>query len=235
MPGVPTQVFCDPVLAYTWENMRRDNKRKCTRRRKKLPAENKVECAKNNTGSTVDDPACATAPMQKKLPAENKVVCAENNTGSIVDDPACATAPMSAPTVMTPLHDTPAVCNIEKVHLESDGDNEDEDDPAVLDKIVQCGQNVYDKVEFVLEEGTGPALKFADKCGGVVMIPIKMLDLDDEQNEMNDDSARKYMKAYKSVEYMRVDGLPGLTLHRGPCRFWTAIVVAPNVVRTNPD
>ena len=67
------------------------------------------------------------------------------------------------------------------------------------------------------------------------MIPIKMLDPDDEQNEMNDDSARKYLKACKSVEYMRVDGRPGLTLHRGPCRFWTAIVVAPNVVRTNPD
>ena len=48
------------------------------------------------------------------------------------------------------------------------------------------------------------------------MIPIKMLDPDDEQNEMNDDSARKYLKACKSVEYMRVDGRPGLTLHRGP-------------------
>ena len=63
------------------------------------------------------------------------------------------------------------------------------------------------------------------------MIPIKMLDPDDEQNEMNDDSARKYLKACKSVEYMRVDGRPGLTLHRGPCRFWTAIIVAPNVVQ----
>ena len=30
---------------------------------------------------------------------------------------------------------------------------------------------------------------------------------------------------------MRVDGRPGLTLHRGPCRFWTAIIVAPNVVQ----
>ena len=149
----------------TLENVRRNNKRKRTRQRKKLPAENKVECAKINTGSTVDDPACATAPMQKKLPAENKVVCSENNTGNTVDDPACATAPVSAPPVVTP-PDTPAVCNFEKVHLESDGDNEDEDDPAVLDKIVQCGQNVYDKVEFVLEEGTGPALQFADKGGG---------------------------------------------------------------------
>ena len=47
----------------TWENVSRDNKRKRTRWRKKLPAENKVECAKNNTGSSVDDPACATALM----------------------------------------------------------------------------------------------------------------------------------------------------------------------------
>ena len=36
----------------------------------------------------------------------------------------------------------------------------------------------------MLEEGIGPALKFADKCGGVALTPIKMPNLDDEENEM---------------------------------------------------
>lgn len=77
-----------------------------------------------------------------------------------MDDSVTATASISAPPVVTPqLPDTTAVCNIKSAHLDSDADNEDEDDPEVMDEIMQCGQNVYDKVEFVLEESTGPALK----------------------------------------------------------------------------
>ena len=81
---------------------------------------------------------------------------------------------------------------------------------------MQSGQNLYDKVEFVMEEGIGPALKFADKGGGIVMTPIKMPNLDDDENEMDDDRTKKYLDACKNVEYVRVDGLPGLILHRGP-------------------
>ena len=83
---------------------------------------------------------------------------------STVEYPVPVTTPINAP-IQTP-HlppDTPAVCKSEDEHLSTAGyDDDDSDDPAVLDKIVQCGQNVYDKVEFVMEEGIGPALKFAE-------------------------------------------------------------------------
>ena len=132
--------------------------------------------------------------------------------------------------------DTPAVCKSKDEHLATAGyDDDDSDDPAVLDKIVQCGQNVYDKVEFVMEEGIDPALKFADKGGGIAMTPIKMPNLDDDENEMDDDRTKKYLDACKSVEYVQVDGLPGFILHCGPCRFWTTVEVTPEVVRIKPD
>ena len=59
--------------------------------------------------------------------------------------------------------------------------------------------------------------------------------LDGEDEEMDDETVRKYLKACKSVEHVRVDGQPGLTLHRGHCRFWTTVEVTPEVVRTKPD
>ena len=47
------------------------------------------------------------------------------------------------------------------------------------------------------------------------MTPIKMPNLnDDDGNEMDDDRMKKYLDACKSVEYVQVDGLPGLILHR---------------------
>ena len=42
----------------------------------------------------------------------------------------------------------------------------------VLEKIMQCGQNDYDEVEFVLKETIEPALKFAEKGGGVAFLPL---------------------------------------------------------------
>lgn len=72
----------------------------------------------------------------------------------------------------------------------------------------------------------------ADKSGGIALITIKMPDLDGEQNEMDGDSLRKYLKACKSAKYVRVDGCPGLILH---CHFWTAIIITPFVVRTKLD
>jgi len=46
----------------------------------------------------------------------------------------------------------------------------------------------------------------------------------------DDDDNSKYLKSCKAIEYVRVDGKPGLTLQRGHCRFWT-----PEVVRLEPD
>ena len=48
-------------------------------------------------------------------------------------------------------------------------------------------------------------------------------------------SAMKYLKSCKAIEYVRVDGKPGLTHQRGRCRFWTSVVVTPEVVRLEPD
>ena len=45
----------------------------------------------------------------------------------------------------------------------------------------------------------------------------------------------EYLKSCKAIEYVRVDGKPGLTLQRGRCRFWTSVVVTPEVVRLEPD
>ena len=108
----------------------------------------------------------------------------------------CSTTLISAPTDLTPRlpPNTPSVSHKKKTHLDSDSDEDvnDEDNPAILDRIVQCGQNVNGEAEFVLEEGIGPALKFAEKGGGVALTPIKMPNLDDKENEMDDDNAKKY-------------------------------------------
>ena len=124
----------------------------------------------------------------KVCPSEKE----KEDPGSTPEDPAPSTTPINAP-IRTP-HlppDTPAVCKSKNGHLATAGYDDDSDDPAVLDKIVQCGQNIYDKVEFVMEEGIGPALKFADKGGGIAMTPIKMPNLDDDENEMDDDDGRR--------------------------------------------
>ena len=173
--------------------------------------------------------------QRKQLNTQTKVDCPEIDAGSTVEGSVCTTTIINAPPDLTP-HlppDTPSVSH-KKIHLYSDSDEDvnDEDNPAILNRIVQCGQNIYDEAEFVLEEGIGPVLKFADKGGGVALTPIKMPNLDDEENEIDDDDANKYLKACKSIEYVQVDGRPGLTLHRGCHRFWTAIAVTPDVVRT---
>ena len=84
----------------------------------------------------------------------------KNDAGSSVEDPIStdiAIIPINAPPVLVP-HlppDTPSESKNKDARSDSD------DDPVVLNKFVQCGHNVYDRVEFVLEESIGPALKFA--------------------------------------------------------------------------
>ena len=63
-----------------------------------------------------------------------------------------------------------------------------------------------------------------------------MTNLDGDEDEMDSDNVRKHLEACKTVEYVQVDGQPGLTLHRGRCRFGTTVeVTTPEVVRTKPD
>ena len=134
----------------------------------------------------------------RKQTTQTKVCPSEKekeDPGSTLEDPAPSTTPINAP-IQTP-HlppDTPAVCKSKDGRLATAGYDDDSDDPAGLDKIVQCGQNVYDKVEFVMEEGIGPVLKFADKGGGIAMTPIaiKMPNLNDDENEMDDGRTKKY-------------------------------------------
>ena len=195
-----------PALGSHSEN----KKRKRTRRRK-TATQAKVGKEEGNVVNT----------MQKL----------KDDAGSNAVPAEVVNTPINTPPVLVP-HlppDTPSVSKNKDPPTESD------DDPAILDRIVQCGPNVYDKVEFVMEETIGPALKFADKGGGVALTPIRMHTLDGEDEEMDDETVRKYLKACKSVEYVRVDGQPGLTLHRGRCRFWTTVEVTPEVVRTKPD
>lgn len=60
-------------------------------------------------------------------------------------------------------------------------------------------------------------MKFAGEGGGVVLTPVKMPNLDGEENDVDNDSVVKYQEAYKSVEYVQNNGQPGLTLHCGHC------------------
>ena len=71
-------------------------------------------------------------------------------------------------------------------------------------------------------------LKYRTKSG-LPITPIKMPNLDEDDDDNS--SAMKYLKSYKATEYVRVDGKPGLTgLQHGRCRFWTYVVVTPEVV-----
>ena len=92
---------------------------------------------------------------------------------------------------------------------------------------------MFDSAErFVLQE-SGPVLKYWTKTG-LAITPIKMPNLDEDNDDNS--SAMKYLKSCKAVEYVRVDGKPGLTgLQRGRCRFWTSVVVTPEVVRLELD
>ena len=74
-------------------------------------------------------------------------------------------------------------------------------------------------------------LKYRTKTG-LAITPIKMPNLDEDDDNS---SAMKYLKSCKVIEYVHVDGKPGLTLQRGHCRFWTSVVVTPEVVRLEPD
>ena len=94
---------------------------------------------------------------------------------------------------------------------------------------------MFDSAEFVLQE-SGPVLKYRTKSG-LAITPIKKPNLDEDDDDNS--SAMKYLKSCKAIEYVRVDGKPGLTLsellQRGRCRFWTSVVVTPEVVRLEPD
>ena len=102
---------------------------------------------------------------------------------------------------------------------------DDGEELAVLDTVIH--------VEFQLTEESGPALRYTTKKG-VALTPIRMPSLS-EDSEDCPDATRKYLESCKSVEYVRVDGKPGLTVHQGRCCFWTAIELTPEVVGTRPD
>ena len=68
---------------------------------------------------------------------------------------------------------------------------------------------------------------------GLAITPIKMPNLDEDDDDNS--SAMNYLESCKAIEYVRVDGKPGLTLQRGRCGFWTSVVVTPEVVRLEPD
>ena len=88
-------------------------------------------------------------------------------------------------------------------------------------------------LSFKLTEESGPALRYTTKKG-VALTPIRMPSLSDDSEDCPD-ATRKYLESCKSVEYVRVDGKPGLTVHQGHCHFWTAIELTPEVVGTRPD
>ena len=143
--------------------------------------------------------------------------------------------PDGAPSIPVPAlpPDTPSVSRaVDNVLNVSEGYDEE---LAVLDKVVQVGSTVCSQAEFELRD-TGPALRFRT-TRGMALTPIRMASLDEvgEDSLIDEESTRKYLESCKSAEYVRVDGKPGLTIHRGRCRFWTPIVVSSEVVGTEPD
>ena len=172
--------------------------------------------------STEDNPSEATecCLQQEKATGKGGLACEVTIPNN---------APTEPPTCPSLPPDTPS---ISKVGNNSDTDAQSESEElAVLDKVVHIGQNVFDSAEFVLQE-SGPVLKYRTKTG-LAITPIKMPNLD-EDDDVNS-SAMEYLKSCKAIEYVRVDGKPGLTLQRGRCRFWTSVVVTPEVVRLEPD
>ena len=144
------------------------------------------------------------------------------------DRPATPVHALSFP-VLSP--DTPSVCRAGA--SVPDEPMDDSEELAVLDTVIQMGECVCDHAEFQLTEESGPALRYTTKKG-VALTPIRMPSLS-EDSEDCPDATRKYLESCKSVEYVRVDEKPGLTVHRGRCRFWTAIEWTPEVVGTRPD
>jgi hypothetical protein len=119
---------------------------------------------------------------------------------------------------------------------ENENDEENED-LAVLDKVFHTGQHVSEETEYVCSDEIGPALKFETKRG-MCLTPIRLVGIEDDEDceeEGEETSTAKYLQSCKGIEYVRVNGKPGLNLHRGRCRFWTAISVTPEVVRLNSD
>ena len=139
--------------------------------------------------------------------------------------------PVRAPSVPVLPPDTPSVSRAGA--SVPDEPMDDSEELAVLDTVIQMGECVCDHAEFQLTEESGPALRYTTKKG-VALTPIRMPSLS-EDSEDCPDATRKYLESCKSVEYVRVDGKPGLTVHRGCCRFWTAIELTPEVVGTRPD
>ena len=126
-------------------------------------------------------------------------------------------APTETPTCSLLPPDTPSISIVEN-NSNTDAQS-DSEEPAVLDKVVHIGQNVFDSVEFVLQE-SGPVLKYWTKTG-LAITPTKMPNLDEDDDDNS--SEMKYLKSCKAIEYVRVDGRPGLTLQRCRCRFWTSV------------
>lgn len=46
--------------------------------------------------------------------------------------------------------------------------------------------NAFTPHDHQLEKSIGPALKFADKDGGIALTTIELANLDDEENELDD-------------------------------------------------
>ena len=76
---------------------------------------------------------------------------------------------------------------------------------------------VCDHAEFQLTEKSGLALRYTTKKG-VALTPIRIPSLS-EDSEGCPDATRKYLESYKSVDYVHIDGKPGLTVHRGTVAF----------------
>ena len=89
---------------------------------------------------------------------------------------------------------------------------DDSEELAVLDTVIRMSECVCDHDEFQLTEESGPALRYTTKKGVVALTPIRMPSLS-EDSEDCPDATRKYLESCKSVEYVRVDGKPGLTVH----------------------
>ena len=124
--------------------------------------------------------------------------------------------------------------------ITSDGDDSSHDASlesdnacAVLDRVVQLGGCVHDDSEFIMEKNIGPSLRYTTGSG-LALTPVRMLNLEEDEGQSESGESSEYLKSCKSVEYLRVDGRPGLTIHRGRCRFWTAIEVTPEVIRADP-
>ena len=205
-------------------NDRRQKKKRTRKHRKSVRTEQKLE----------------VNPLSASRPASSNVTPKPACSDTFFPVPAQMTSRLALPP------DTPTVsasdCDYNHDMIPNDEDDSD-NESAVLDKVVQVGQHLSDNAEFVIEDSIGPALKFTTKSG-MCYTPIRIPGLEDdvglsEEDKVEDTahhvaSVQRYLQSCKSVEYVRVDGKPGLTLHRGRCQFWTSLAVTPEVIRTKP-